>query len=60
MMWMATIVAAARGEHVTQALTGGNEFGWIVLAIILLQIGVGVLAVRATLSRRRHAQHRAG
>jgi hypothetical protein len=34
--------------------------GWIALGVILLQFGVGILAVRATLNRRRGAQHRAG
>jgi len=31
-----------------------------VLAFILLQLGVGALAVRAALNRRRTGQHRAG
>ena len=38
---------------------GTNELGWIVIAIILLQVVVGILAVREALSRRRMAQHRA-
>lgn len=48
------------GDLSTLALTGSNEFGWIVMAIILLQFGVGVLAVRAALKRRRQGLHRAG
>ncbi|HEU0206240.1 MAG TPA: hypothetical protein VFQ74_06075 [Pseudolysinimonas sp.] len=37
-----------------------DNWGWIVLTMILLQIGVGFLAVRAVLTARRMADHRAG
>jgi hypothetical protein len=43
----------------TLALTGTDDLRWIVLAVILLQIGVGALAVRFAVNRRRLAQHRA-
>ncbi len=60
--WTLTIGSATAvcADLKTLALTGTNEFGWIVLAIILLQLGVGVLAVRAALIRRRQGMHRAG
>ncbi|HEY4225381.1 MAG TPA: hypothetical protein VGM70_06175 [Pseudolysinimonas sp.] len=60
--WTLTIAsgAAVCGDLKTLALTGSNEFGWIVLAIILLQLGVGALAIRAALNRRRGGQHRVG
>ena len=60
--WVLTIQAATAvcGDLTTLALTGVDDMGWIVFAIILLQFGVGILAVRATLNRRRGAQHRAG
>jgi len=60
--WVLTIHAATAvcGDLTTLALTGVDNMGWIVLAIILLQLGVAVLAVRAALNRRRVAQHRAG
>lgn len=60
--WVLTISAATAvcGDLKTLALTGVNDMGWIVFAIILLQFGVGVLAVRAALNRRRGGQHRAG
>ncbi|MEO6534155.1 MAG: hypothetical protein ABIO06_11360 [Pseudolysinimonas sp.] len=49
-----------RGDLTTLALTGTDDLGWILLAVILLQFGVCILAVRAVLNRRRVAQHRAG
>jgi hypothetical protein len=60
--WVLTIHAATAvcGDLTTLALTGTDDLGWIVLAVILLQLGVAVLAVRAALNRRRSAQHRAG
>ncbi len=60
--WTLTIAGAAAvcGDLKTLALTGSNEFGWIALAVMLLQLGVGVLAIRAALIRRRRAQHRVG
>ncbi|HEY4151860.1 MAG TPA: hypothetical protein VGM38_00925 [Pseudolysinimonas sp.] len=60
--WDLTIHAAATvcGDLTTLALTGTNDLGWVVIAIILMQLGVGVLAVRAALNRRREAQHRVG
>lgn len=60
--WVLTIHAATAicGDLTTLALTGTDDRGWIVLAVILLQLGVGALAVRAVLNRRRTAQHRAG
>ncbi len=60
--WVLTIHAAAAvcGDLTTLALTGTNDLGWIALAVILLQFGVGVLALRAALNRRPEAQHRAG
>jgi hypothetical protein len=61
MTWTATIVAiGAGGVFPALALTRTNAFGWIVLAIILLQLGVGVFAVRAALNHGHRAQHRAG
>lgn len=59
--WILTIAPAATvcSDLKTLALTGTNEFGWIVIAIILLQLGVGVLAVRSALTYRRQTQHRA-
>jgi hypothetical protein len=58
--WSLTIHAAAAvcGDLTTLALTGTNDLGWAVIAIILMQLGVGVLAVRAALNHRRRAQHR--
>jgi hypothetical protein len=60
--WVLTIHSATSvcGDLTTLALTGVDSMGWIVLAIILLQLGVAVLAVRAARNRRRVAQHRAG
>lgn len=60
--WVLTIHAASAvcGDLTTLALTGIDDRGWIVLAVILLQLGVGALAVRAALNRRRTGLHRAG
>ncbi|MEO6114839.1 MAG: hypothetical protein ABIP33_00480 [Pseudolysinimonas sp.] len=60
--WVLTIHAATAvcGDLKTLALTGVDDLGWIVFAVILLQFGVAILAVRAALNRRRMGQHRAG
>lgn len=60
--WVLTVHAASAvcGDLTTLALTGVDNRGWIVLAVILLQLGFGALAVRAVLIRRRESQHRAG
>jgi hypothetical protein len=48
------------GELATLAPTGMNDLGWIALGVLLLQVAVATLAVRAARNRRRGAQHRAG
>lgn len=41
-------------------LTGSADLGWIALAIVVLQFGVGFLAVRAARNQRRESEHSAG
>ncbi|HXR43602.1 MAG TPA: collagen-binding domain-containing protein [Pseudolysinimonas sp.] len=56
--WTVTIVAGstiACADLTTLALTGGNSLGWIVLAAILLQLGVALLAFPIIRQRRRGA-----
>lgn len=59
--WSVTLAAATAlcGELTTLALTGGGVGGIGIVALVLLQAGLVLVAV-AILTRRRPARHRAG
>ncbi len=57
--WPPIVLTAAStvlcGDLTTLALTGGTPGGWLILAIVLLQAGLVLVAVRFV--RARRARH---